>query len=213
MLKLLAAASVEGNPGCVATLRRHRYLSYVQLSYKKPPPLIFSFSFPFFLSFFLSFFIFFIFRLRSSPRFQYSCIFDHGGDWLCTKIRTISMSHSSFIGLHQRAIGYVWLLVHVIQKCENKKIVKGFVENAKKNVLSISFFCVCCCVCCFTLSSTPAGTTIGRNDNEWGQIGVTIMAGTLGWIMDAPAATAYAVDPVGVETIKPERIINQNHSN
>jgi len=40
MLKLLAAASVEGNPGCVATLRRHRYLTYVYLSNKKPPPLL-----------------------------------------------------------------------------------------------------------------------------------------------------------------------------
>jgi len=38
------------------------------------------------------------------------------------------------------------------------------------------------------------------------------MAGTLGWIMDAPAATAYAVDPVGVETIRPTRMINQNYS-
>ena len=54
-----------------------------------------------------------------------------------------------------------------------------------------------------TLSSTPAGTTIGLNDNECGQIGVTIMAGTLGWIIDAPAATAYAVEPVGVDTINP----------
>lgn len=34
-------------------------------------------------------------------------------------------------------------------------------------------------------------------------MGVTMMAGTLGWIIDAPAATAYAVLPVGVETIKP----------
>lgn len=41
-----------------------------------------------------------------------------------------------------------------------------------------------------TLSSTPAGTTIGRKLSECGQIGVTIMAGTLGWIIEAPAATA-----------------------
>lgn len=52
-------------------------------------------------------------------------------------------------------------------------------------------------------SSTPAGTTMGRKDSEWGQMGVTMMAGTLGWIMDAPAAAAYAVLPVGVETITP----------
>ena len=34
-------------------------------------------------------------------------------------------------------------------------------------------------------------------------MGVTIIAGTDGWIIDAPAATAYAVLPVGVETISP----------
>lgn len=30
-----------------------------------------------------------------------------------------------------------------------------------------------------------------------------MMAGTLGWIMEAPAAAAYAVLPVGVDTITP----------
>jgi hypothetical protein len=54
-----------------------------------------------------------------------------------------------------------------------------------------------------TLSSTPAGTTMGLKDSECGQIGVTMIAGTLGWIMDAPAATAYAVLPVGVDTMRP----------
>lgn len=54
-----------------------------------------------------------------------------------------------------------------------------------------------------TLSSTPAGTTMGLKEREWGQMGVSMMAGTEGWIMDAPAATAYAVLPVGVDTIKP----------
>jgi hypothetical protein len=54
-------------------------------------------------------------------------------------------------------------------------------------------------------NSTPAGTTIGRKLNECGQIGVTMIAGTLGWIIDAPAATAYAVDPVGVDTINPRK--------
>ena len=34
-------------------------------------------------------------------------------------------------------------------------------------------------------------------------MGVTIIAGTDGCIIEAPAATAYAVLPVGVETIKP----------
>lgn len=54
-----------------------------------------------------------------------------------------------------------------------------------------------------TISSTPAGTTMGLKDSECGQMGVTMMAGTLGWIMEAPAAAAYAVLPVGVDTITP----------
>lgn len=53
------------------------------------------------------------------------------------------------------------------------------------------------------MSSTPAGTTMGLKESEWGQMGVTMMAGTLGWIIEAPAAAAYAVLPVGVDTIKP----------
>lgn len=45
---------------------------------------------------------------------------------------------------------------------------------------------------------------MGLKESECGQIGVIMMAGTLGWIMEAPAATAYAVLPVGVDTITPE---------
>lgn len=44
---------------------------------------------------------------------------------------------------------------------------------------------------------------MGLKDREWGQMGVTMMAGTLGWIIEAPAAAAYAVLPVGVDTITP----------
>ena len=54
-----------------------------------------------------------------------------------------------------------------------------------------------------TLISTPAGTTMGLKEREWGQIGVINIQGTLGWIMEAPAATEYAVLPVGVEMIRP----------
>lgn len=54
-----------------------------------------------------------------------------------------------------------------------------------------------------TFNSTPAGTTMGRKLSECGQMGVTIIAGTEGCIIEAPAATAYAVLPVGVDTIKP----------
>ena len=60
-----------------------------------------------------------------------------------------------------------------------------------------------------TLISTPAGTTIGRNDSECGQIGVMIMAGTLGCTMDAPAAAEYAVLPVVVAMITP---VTNNYS-
>ena len=35
-----------------------------------------------------------------------------------------------------------------------------------------------------------------------------MMAGTFGWIMEAPAATAYAVLPVGVDTITPKENTN-----
>ena len=31
-----------------------------------------------------------------------------------------------------------------------------------------------------TVNSTPDGTTIERNEREWGQMGVTIIQGTLG---------------------------------
>ena len=41
-----------------------------------------------------------------------------------------------------------------------------------------------------TLISTPAGTMIGRNDKECGQIGHRMIAGTLGWTIEAPADTA-----------------------
>jgi hypothetical protein len=44
---------------------------------------------------------------------------------------------------------------------------------------------------------------MGLKERECGQIGVTMMAGTLGWIIEAPAAAAYAVLPVGVDTITP----------
>ena len=46
---------------------------------------------------------------------------------------------------------------------------------------------------------------MGLKERECGQTGAMRMAGTLGWIMDAPAAAAYAVLPVGVEMISPVR--------
>ena len=56
-----------------------------------------------------------------------------------------------------------------------------------------------------TFNSTPAGRMMGLNEREWGQTGVTRIAATLGWTIDAPAATAYAVLPVGVDTINPRK--------
>ena len=43
----------------------------------------------------------------------------------------------------------------------------------------------------------------GRDDNECGHTGVRRIPGTLGCTMEPPAAAAYAVLPVGVDTIKP----------
>ena len=44
---------------------------------------------------------------------------------------------------------------------------------------------------------------MGLKDRECGQMGVMRIQGTLGWIIDAPAATEYAVLPVGVDMIRP----------
>ena len=51
---------------------------------------------------------------------------------------------------------------------------------------------------------------MGLKEREWGQMGVTMTAGTEGWIMLAPAATAYAVLPVGVDTISPSPYIHKH---
>ena len=54
-----------------------------------------------------------------------------------------------------------------------------------------------------TFSSTPAGTTMDLKEREWGQMGVMSIHGTLGWTMLAPAASEYAVLPVGVAMMIP----------
>lgn len=43
-----------------------------------------------------------------------------------------------------------------------------------------------------------SGKMTGRNEREWGQMGVKRIAGTVGARMDPPADMLYAVDPVGV---------------
>ena len=40
-------------------------------------------------------------------------------------------------------------------------------------------------------------------EREWGQMGVNKIAGTFGCTMEPPAATEYAVLPVGVASITP----------
>lgn len=47
------------------------------------------------------------------------------------------------------------------------------------------------------------GKTSGRKDRLRGQIGVRTRALRDGWTMGPPADSEYAVDPVGVETIRP----------
>ena len=49
------------------------------------------------------------------------------------------------------------------------------------------------------------------NDRECAQMGVKRIAGTFGCTMDPPAATEYAVLPVGVASIKPSAC-TCNHS-
>ena len=47
------------------------------------------------------------------------------------------------------------------------------------------------------------GRIRGRKERERGQIGVSRMEGWDGWISGPEAEREYAVDPVGVERIRP----------
>lgn len=47
------------------------------------------------------------------------------------------------------------------------------------------------------------GNTRGRNDRLRGHIGVNTSALSDGWTIGPPADSEYAVEPVGVDTIKP----------
>ncbi|WAR15218.1 NU98B-like protein [Mya arenaria] len=53
-----------------------------------------------------------------------------------------------------------------------------------------------------TFNSTPAGTTMGLNDREWGHIGVTMMAGTLGWIIETSTISPSTPPLLGVGTYR-----------
>ena len=52
-----------------------------------------------------------------------------------------------------------------------------------------------------------AGRINGLKDNDLGQIGVRIMQGTKGWVIDPPAESEYAVEPVGVENTSPSPVV------
>ena len=54
-----------------------------------------------------------------------------------------------------------------------------------------------------TLISLLSGITIGRLDSECDAIGTNTMPFKVGCNNGPPADNEYAVDPVGVETIKP----------
>lgn len=51
------------------------------------------------------------------------------------------------------------------------------------------------------------GKTSGRNDRLRGQIGVRTRALRDGWTIGPPADNEYAVDPVGVETMRPSDLL------
>ena len=47
---------------------------------------------------------------------------------------------------------------------------------------------------------------MGLDDKVWGETGVIIMQSTDGEIIGPPADNEYAVDPIGVEIIKPSQL-------
>lgn len=51
--------------------------------------------------------------------------------------------------------------------------------------------------------SDDEGSTSGRNERDLGQIGVMINARTEGCTIGPPEDNEYAVEPVGVETMRP----------
>ncbi len=63
-----------------------------------------------------------------------------------------------------------------------------------------------------TRTADDAGMTIGRLVSVCGAIGVTITASTLGRTIGPPAARLYAVDPVGVATIRPSAFTRVTNS-
>jgi hypothetical protein len=54
-----------------------------------------------------------------------------------------------------------------------------------------------------SVTTDEDGKTSGRNDRLRGHIGVNTRALSDGWTIGPPADNEYAVDPVGVDTIRP----------
>lgn len=55
------------------------------------------------------------------------------------------------------------------------------------------------------------GKTRGRNERLRGQIGVNTRALKDGWTMGPPAEREYAVEPVGVDTMRPSDYVMGQH--
>ena len=56
-----------------------------------------------------------------------------------------------------------------------------------------------------SVTEEEEGKTRGRNDKLRGQIGVRTIALNEGWTIGPPADSEYAVEPVGVETMRPSQ--------
>src|SRR5947209_18939500 len=57
----------------------------------------------------------------------------------------------------------------------------------------------------FTRTTECRLTITERFESVWGQIGVRVKTSAEGWTTDPPAASEYAVEPVGEQTIKPSQ--------
>ena len=82
-------------------------------------------------------------------------------------------------------------------------------RNSSLDTIEFAQACVRVAVTCsvkHTSNFRCKPTIIGLNDSECGHIGTTVMPGTPGSTIGAPAAAAYAVLPVGVAMIRPTRI-------
>src|SRR5947209_14249886 len=67
-------------------------------------------------------------------------------------------------------------------------------------------------MCGCTRTGEEAGTTIGRFVKVCGAIGVRSSASSVGCTIGPPAARLYAVDPVGVATIRPSALTRVTNS-